>query len=182
MAETHFDTNRECHCLPWARIFWIKFLVNTKSLNLKSKPAVWKCFETLPKSGPQLQRQKTHAAMERLAADSGLTSATSLAFCKAIFWLAASSSSCSSCEERRRDGETQKRNQKQETLGDKSWNRRAWRDSSTLVSSCALAKLSTAMAKNTLSRVSGETIKENPAYTWNSLFENVAVRFVTFGE
>lgn len=182
MAETHFDTNRECHCLLWARIFWIKFLVNTKSLNLKSKPAVGNCFETLPKGGPRLRRQKTHAAMERLAADSGLTSATSLAFCKAIFWLAASSSSCSSCEERRRDGETQKGNQKQETLGDKSWNRRAWRDSSTLVSSCALAKLSTAMAKNTLSRVSGETIKENPAYTWNSLFENVAVRFVTFRE
>lgn len=41
----------------------------------------------------------THAAMERLAADSGLTSATSLAFCRAIFWLAASSSSCSSCGE-----------------------------------------------------------------------------------
>lgn len=40
---------------------------------------------------------ETHAAMERLAADSGLTSATSLAFCRAIFWLAASSSSCSSC-------------------------------------------------------------------------------------
>lgn len=42
--------------------------------------------------------------MERLAADSGLTSATSLAFCKAIFWLAASSSSCSSCGEKGREG------------------------------------------------------------------------------
>lgn len=90
-----------------------------KSLKLKSMPAVWKCFETLPKSWPQLQRQKTHAAMERLAADSGLTSATSLAFCKAIFWLAASSSSCSSCGRRRGDG-AQKGKQKRETLGEKS--------------------------------------------------------------
>lgn len=34
----------------------------------------------------------------------------------------------------------------------------------TLVSSCALAKLSTAIAKNTFSRVSGHTVKGNPAY------------------
>lgn len=38
----------------------------------------------------------THAAIDRLAADSGLTSATSLAFCIAVFWLAASSCSSSS--------------------------------------------------------------------------------------
>lgn len=59
---------------------------------------------------------ETHAAMERLAADSGLTSATSLAFCRAIFWLAASSSSCSSCGEggagRSRGGEGRERGAK----------------------------------------------------------------------
>lgn len=117
--------------------------------------------------------KETHAAMERLAADSGLTSATSLAFCKAIFWLAASSSSCSSCE---KDGETQNGNQKQEMLGETEGRGVT---SATLVSSCALAKLSTAMAKNTLSRVSGETIKGNPAYTWHGLFENA---FITIAD
>lgn len=43
----------------------------------------------------------THAAIDRLAADSGLTSATSLAFCIAVFWLAASSCSSSSYWRRR---------------------------------------------------------------------------------
>lgn len=43
----------------------------------------------------------THAAMDRLAADSGLTSATSFAFCIAVFWLAASSCSSSSYWRRR---------------------------------------------------------------------------------
>ena len=38
----------------------------------------------------------TYTAMDMLAADRGLTSATSLAFWRASFWLAASSSSCSS--------------------------------------------------------------------------------------
>lgn len=32
-----------------------------------------------------VKETETHAAMERLAAESGLTSATSLAFCRAIF-------------------------------------------------------------------------------------------------
>lgn len=40
----------------------------------------------------------THMVTDMLAADSGLTSATSFAFCSASFWLAASSSSCSSCK------------------------------------------------------------------------------------
>lgn len=44
---------------------------------------------------------RTHAAIDRLAADSGLTSATSLAFCIAVFWLAASSCSSSSYWRRR---------------------------------------------------------------------------------
>ena len=51
-----------------------------------------------------IKELETHAAMERLAADSGLTSATSLAFCRAIFLLAACSSSCSSCTDRQRGG------------------------------------------------------------------------------
>ncbi len=44
----------------------------------------------------EIWERDTHAAMERLAADSGLTSATSLAAWRAIFWLAACSPSCSS--------------------------------------------------------------------------------------
>lgn len=146
-----------------------------KILNLKSTTALGKCFERLPKKQAAVAETETHAAMERLAADSGLTSATSLAFCKASFWLAASSSSCSSCGERRRNG-TQIGNQKQ-LLGE-GWSRRAWRDVSTLVSSCALARLSTAMAKNTLSRVSGETVKGLAAHTWHNLFVNVAARHI----
>lgn len=41
---------------------------------------------------------RTYMVMDMLAAESGLTSATSFAFCSASFWLAASSSSCSSCK------------------------------------------------------------------------------------
>lgn len=77
-----------------------------------------------------------------------------------------------------RDG-AQFGNQKQELLGE-SWSRMAWRDFSTLVSSCALARLSTAMAKNTLSRVSGETIKGLAEYTWHNLFVNVAARHIHY--
>lgn len=48
-------------------------------------------------SGPVPAGSDTHMVTDMLAADSGLTSATSFAFCSASFWLAASSSSCSSC-------------------------------------------------------------------------------------
>lgn len=46
---------------------------------------VW-CENVLEKqvTGTVIETE-THAAMERLAADSGLTSATSLAFCRASF-------------------------------------------------------------------------------------------------
>lgn len=43
----------------------------------------------------------TYMVTDMFAAESGLTSATSFAFCSASFWLAASSSSCSSCKARR---------------------------------------------------------------------------------
>lgn len=46
--------------------------------------------------------REPYAAMEMLAADMGLTSATSLAFCRASFWLAASSISSSSCLDRQK--------------------------------------------------------------------------------
>lgn len=89
----------------------------------------------------------TYAAMEMLAAEMGLTSFTSSAFCSASFLLAASSCSSSSC--RRRRGHV-KSSQCQQGLTKRS----VMVKRNTLVSSCALARLSTAMAKKTLSSVS----------------------------
>lgn len=116
----------ECHCLLWACIFWIKLLGNTKSLSLKSTPGVWKCFETLPKSGPQLKRltqqwrgwQQTVGWLQRPP------------------WLSARQSSDWQPPlppvhpvrktERQRDSERESK------AGDVGWNWRAWRDFSYL--------------------------------------------------
>lgn len=89
----------------------------------------------------------TYAAMEMLATEMGLTSFTSRAFCSASFLLAASSCSSSSCRGRWRHVASPRGT----AVSPKS-RLLARRD--TLVSSCALARLSTAIAKKTLSSVS----------------------------
>lgn len=78
----------------------------------------------LPRRRRDNSSGETHAAMERLAADSGLTSATSLAFCRAIFWLAASSSSCSSCRAgRKRAGQAKEWEKARDAQGWVDWGR-----------------------------------------------------------
>lgn len=116
------------------------------------------------------RRLQTYAVMEMLAADIGLTSLTSRAFCRASFLLAASSCSSSSFAGQRgvivNCGmlvQTQRfwflcvspsRRNKVHLYrrGVNEAFRRPGRP--TFVSSCALARLSTAMARNTFRRVS----------------------------
>lgn len=143
------------------------------------RPTHWKTKGHLsPAVGEQSCRQRrercseTYAVIEMLAADIGLTSFTSKAFCRASFLLAASSCSSSSFSQ-----------SKQRLLHVDAlciaglfsvWSRKKnsqhlycyvlliciqiqHSDSltqPTLVSSCAFARLSTAMAKKTFRRVS----------------------------
>lgn len=104
-----------CRGKRWSEISWLRQLLCVEATSYFGF-LFWTLF-LFHRTKILLRRRRdgggeTHAAMERLAADSGLTSATSLAFCRAIFWLAASSSSCSSCgagRGRGRKGKNQRR-------------------------------------------------------------------------
>lgn len=158
-----FDTTQNLMALFAVSRYFLKKVPGRqkKTLNQKSMAAVWKCFERLPEKPRQKLTQQWRGWQQTVG------------WLQRPPWLSATRASdwqppLPPARPVGRDG-AQIENQKQELLGE-SRRRRARRDFSTLVSSCALARLSTAMAKNTLSRVSGETIQGLAAYTWHNSF------------